>query len=208
MPSEELVYLIQGGPYHKIGRTKNLKKRIKTLQTGHPYQLQMIKTWTVPNSTQAETSLHHKFISLKIHGDWFNLEITDVQELLGMDVIEVINLPPPPPKPPKPPAPPKPRRPDMSPMVPGSLRAILVEQAGILCIADFQSKVHGMSRQQAWALWHGKDTLGLRVAKRIADATGLSLDDLAEVGEAVPASMRAKSHNGHDESTRHPLASP
>jgi transcriptional regulator with XRE-family HTH domain len=72
-----------------------------------------------------------------------------------------------------------------------TLRELLETKGNVESLMKFRN-LTGMSRQQAWALWNGKDTLGLRVAKRIADATGLSLDELAEVDEAVPASRRAR----------------
>ena len=82
--SEELVYLIRGGPYHKIGRTTNLKQRIKTLQTGHPYRVTVVHTWAVENAVEVEGCLHRQYASAKIHGDWFNLSQADIQTLLAI----------------------------------------------------------------------------------------------------------------------------
>lgn len=59
----------------------------------------------------------------------------------------------------------------------------LLREHGILTIQEFGQKVR-LSKQHAWRLWHGKDRLGLRMAHRIAKATGIPLADLIAVEEA------------------------
>jgi transcriptional regulator with XRE-family HTH domain len=73
-----------------------------------------------------------------------------------------------------------------------TLREMLEERTDIRTPGALRAKIGSdeMSRQQAWLLWHGRTSLGLRTAKRIAQATGIPLEDLAEVDEAVPGRPR------------------
>lgn len=73
-----------------------------------------------------------------------------------------------------------------------TLREMLEDRTDIRTPGDLRAKVGDMSRQQAWLLWHGRTSLGLRTAKRIAVATGIPLEDLAEVDEAVPGRPRKR----------------
>jgi uncharacterized protein YozE (UPF0346 family) len=54
----------------KIGYTSGeVEKRLKTLQTGHPYKLQVLAT--MPGSRDEEKTLHEKFASIRLSGEWF-----------------------------------------------------------------------------------------------------------------------------------------
>lgn len=75
----EYVYFIYSKENNaiKIGRAKNVEKRLKSLQTAHPYQLKVIKTFSVKGGKAAkelESSLHQKFDHLRLSGEWFKAE--------------------------------------------------------------------------------------------------------------------------------------
>jgi plasmid maintenance system killer protein len=54
----------------KIGYTSGeVEKRLKTLQTGHPHKLQVLAT--MPGSRDEEKTLHEKFASIRLNGEWF-----------------------------------------------------------------------------------------------------------------------------------------
>ena len=58
------IYMAQFGNEHvKIGRTQNVKKRMKNLQTAVPYAVNIIKTWQVESdkASQFETDVKHAF---------------------------------------------------------------------------------------------------------------------------------------------------
>lgn len=73
-----------------------------------------------------------------------------------------------------------------------TLRELIESKTEIRTPGGLRENIPEMSRQQAWLLWHGRATLGLRTAKRIAQATGIALEDLAEVDEAVPGRPRER----------------
>lgn len=66
----------------KIGKAEDLDKRLKSLQTVSPVQLQLLKAIQVTSGKEAaqlESSLHRKFAHLRLTGEWFKAE----KELLG-----------------------------------------------------------------------------------------------------------------------------
>ncbi|MGG6294977.1 GIY-YIG nuclease family protein [Leptolyngbya sp. AN02str] len=61
----------------KIGRAKDLAKRLKTLQTSSPAKLKLIKSIQVEGSEDAhklEQSLHKQFHEIRLAGEWFKAE--------------------------------------------------------------------------------------------------------------------------------------
>ena len=66
------VYFIRSEKTHeiKIGFTTiNVEKRLKSLQTAHPYKLELLAT--TPGTTEYEKSLHDRFSSHRLKGEWF-----------------------------------------------------------------------------------------------------------------------------------------
>lgn len=61
----------------KIGRARDLGKRIKALQTSSPAQLQLINSIQVNSGKEAEAlekSLHQQFREIRLAGEWFKAE--------------------------------------------------------------------------------------------------------------------------------------
>lgn len=61
----------------KIGRTKNIDSRMKSLQTSSPAKLELLKSISVQGQDKAqeqELSLHKQFEDLRIAGEWFRAE--------------------------------------------------------------------------------------------------------------------------------------
>ncbi len=75
----EFIYFILNEKSHavKIGRAKDVEKRLKSLQTANCNQLKLLKTIKVGGSQEArelENSLHQKFTHLRLLGEWFKAE--------------------------------------------------------------------------------------------------------------------------------------
>lgn len=61
----------------KIGRAKDLARRMKSLQTSSPVELKLLKTIQVEGGEAAqalESSLHQQFRELRLAGEWFRAE--------------------------------------------------------------------------------------------------------------------------------------
>src|SRR5690242_17095315 len=70
-PVREGVYFIQQLDRVKIGYSTNRKRRARgDAFASHPVRL---VAW-VPGGPQKERELHEKFRSLRVHGEWFQLE--------------------------------------------------------------------------------------------------------------------------------------
>ena len=64
----------------KIGFSTHLKKRLCSLQTAHPYPLQVYATIkNVPR--QKELDLHELFENKRLNGEWFEIT-TDIIDLV------------------------------------------------------------------------------------------------------------------------------
>ncbi|MEM8504947.1 MAG: GIY-YIG nuclease family protein [Cyanobacteria bacterium P01_D01_bin.1] len=61
----------------KIGRAKNVAKRLRTLQTSSPAELRLLKTISVEGIAAAqslELELHERFKALRLNGEWFKVD--------------------------------------------------------------------------------------------------------------------------------------
>jgi transcriptional regulator with XRE-family HTH domain len=70
------------------------------------------------------------------------------------------------------------------------LRELLAEY-GMTTLTAFAQRAQ-LSTSHAWNLWHGRATLGLNLAKRIAKETGIPLARLIEVEPTPPTPYRGK----------------
>lgn len=62
----------------KIGRAKDLEKRMRALQTSSPAKLKLIKSVQVEGGEEAhalEQSLHKQFSEIRLAGEWFKAEV-------------------------------------------------------------------------------------------------------------------------------------
>lgn len=71
-PDDGFIYFIQavsGGPI-KIGYSKDPAARLKTLQTGHPEELVILRMY--PGTQQAECSMHKGWERYQVRNEWFH----------------------------------------------------------------------------------------------------------------------------------------
>lgn len=63
------VYFVRSGKLIKIGFTTDLEGRVSRLQTGSPYDLQLLAS--IDGTRRDEQSLHSRFANLNVRGEWF-----------------------------------------------------------------------------------------------------------------------------------------
>lgn len=82
-PRSGLVYVIQSGStnLYKIGRTTDIKRRLKQLQTSNGNSLSIWKLIYCHDAIAMETSLHQKFNSFRKQGEWFSLNENCLKEI-------------------------------------------------------------------------------------------------------------------------------
>lgn len=89
-PSEPLpgfIYLMKGGDYHKIGLSVDPEKRRQQIATGMPFNIELIHTISTDDMKKAEKRLHDLFASKRVGGEWFELDDTDVEQVMRMEVL-------------------------------------------------------------------------------------------------------------------------
>jgi hypothetical protein len=70
IPATDGVYVIQGaGGYIKIGWAKNIARRVKELQTGHPEALRLLTV--IAGDLYTESELHRRLSAHRALGEWF-----------------------------------------------------------------------------------------------------------------------------------------
>ena len=78
------VYLISSGienKIYKIGHTRRpVEKRIKEFKTGNSSNLEVVNTFESKWGTKIEASLHQRFKSKQIEGEWFELSDIDIKD--------------------------------------------------------------------------------------------------------------------------------
>lgn len=69
------IYLIKESEnnYYKIGVSKNIKQRVKQLQTGSAGDIQILNSYKSEYAHKIEKALHRKYFQYNIKGEWFDL---------------------------------------------------------------------------------------------------------------------------------------
>jgi len=62
----------------KIGRSANVRVRLRTLQTGSPYDLKLMGWIESDSDTQLELTLHERYSDRRVRLEWFVLQPEDV----------------------------------------------------------------------------------------------------------------------------------
>lgn len=78
----EYIYVVAFYGYYKIGRSRNVSRRIRTLiPTLFPETPRLIMSEEVPDCVRAERKLHSDYSVKRVHGEWFSLNETDLIEI-------------------------------------------------------------------------------------------------------------------------------
>ena len=100
---EKLLYILFISELNvcKIGISENVEKRIKQLQTGCPFKIDVVKKYESPMSSRIEKILHRQYQNRKVDeneynlmGEWFNLTIGEVLDFEEncMEIEKTINF--------------------------------------------------------------------------------------------------------------------
>jgi len=82
--NEGWVYLLKSGTYYKIGASIQVNKRIRTLRTLPPFDINLVCTIETDDMYKLERQLHARFSNKRVNGEWFELEPDDVAYIKGM----------------------------------------------------------------------------------------------------------------------------
>ena len=82
-PVRGWVYLLRCGNCYKIGKTKNLKTRLKKYVVENPYEIELVHKKEVNDYTKAETILHETVSEFNFRGEWYDLDRENVQLVIS-----------------------------------------------------------------------------------------------------------------------------
>jgi len=84
MADKVYVLKAQGKDLFKIGYTTgNPVDRLKTLQTGCPFRLQLHRVLERPDAADLEKQLHAEFADERTHGEWFAIEAQQLDKRMS-----------------------------------------------------------------------------------------------------------------------------
>lgn len=75
------IYVIKAGEYRKIGRTKNINDRIRTLKIQLPFPVEVEAVVPCENSAASEAFLHKAYSCNRRNGEWFYMENGELEWL-------------------------------------------------------------------------------------------------------------------------------
>lgn len=76
------VYLLKAGTFYKIGVTQgSIENRVRALQTGSPYPIEIIHVVKTQNPYALEAKLHKDYANKRRQGEWFELDQRDVLKI-------------------------------------------------------------------------------------------------------------------------------
>lgn len=85
---KEYVYVLKSiglpAQFYKIGRTKDVEVRTKTLGVLLPFEIEPLLEIKTNDSAMLEKHLHEKFSNKRAGGEWFQLNESDLREIENM----------------------------------------------------------------------------------------------------------------------------
>ena len=80
------IYLVHitGSNFYKIGYTKNIIKRLATLQTANALELVIIERFFSLNANYLEMQIHKHYESQRVRGEWFQFSKKQVKDFVSV----------------------------------------------------------------------------------------------------------------------------
>lgn len=75
------VYLLQTGWHYKIGKSKDVRKRVAALQTASPYLIELVYAVRAEDMDFLESFLHQDYDDNRVSGEWFELSSEQVKNV-------------------------------------------------------------------------------------------------------------------------------
>jgi hypothetical protein len=77
------IYIIKdnGTGYYKIGMSRNVNQRIKSLNTSTPRGIETVLIFDSSDCVLDENNIHNMFSDKRISGEWFELDDKDIEKI-------------------------------------------------------------------------------------------------------------------------------
>lgn len=79
---DEYVYLLHCEGFYKIGRAKDVDKRVVALNIGTPFEITVVSKFLPKNvsASSVEAAMHRIMQEYRVKGEWFLFDFDDVLE--------------------------------------------------------------------------------------------------------------------------------
>lgn len=91
-PKYRCVYILECKGLFKIGKTDNLSGRVKALEIGNPFPVQVAHVIYTDDYHKVEKALHQIFDTSHERGEWFNLSARELAAVKSMSVEQILNV--------------------------------------------------------------------------------------------------------------------
>lgn len=81
MSKEGYIYIVKINSFYKIGCSFQKGSRVDSLQTGNPYDIELVLEIRVSNYKEVEKILHDRYKLKRAKGEWFTLTFHEVSEI-------------------------------------------------------------------------------------------------------------------------------
>lgn len=85
---DDFVYLVHASGHWKLGVSQNVEQRLRELQTGCPFRVEIVKFWKSEQAAKVERALHRRFAEHRMEGEWFKLPESALTYLKGIDDLD------------------------------------------------------------------------------------------------------------------------
>lgn len=75
------LYVIKSLNYYKIGICKSIKHRLLGLAVANPFGLEVVYLYDTLKAKHVELTLHRHFGHRRVHGEWFELSLEDIESI-------------------------------------------------------------------------------------------------------------------------------
>ena len=79
-----MVYLIESGPFFKIGIARSVIERVRGLQVGNPIELHILEVIGLRDDYQLEAQLAQRYRDYHVRGEWYRMEALKVTPLFPL----------------------------------------------------------------------------------------------------------------------------
>ena len=78
---KSFLYLVYSDIGFLIGKSSDIHRRFEVIDTHSPIDLQLFRVYRIEKNSLHEKRLHKQFDSKRIRNGWFDLDMTDIQEV-------------------------------------------------------------------------------------------------------------------------------
>lgn len=89
MAESGYVYVLESGPFFKIGRAQDLDRRVKQLKIQLPFPVTVAHTVRTNDAIAAELFFHEIFRGKRVNGEWFGLDRIDLEWIKRLERFDV-----------------------------------------------------------------------------------------------------------------------